>query len=160
MLALKIIKDLLKSGKGTIPLIVLFAVGILFVFFSDRQEVETVVKETVNPEFNFYEYERDLESKISEHLNNLNGVSQCETIVVLDCSYTYEYVRINSDDILVCENDDYDVPIIESIIAPEIKGVSVICIGGNDPTIKKDITDMLTSLLNISANKIWVGGKQ
>lgn len=158
---MKKIIEILKSGKGIIPLVVLFLAGVFLVFFSDQTDNSQVpVDYSVNEAFDFNEYEKALEAKISEQVNKISGVSQCEAAVILERSYVYEYVRLDNGDVLVCENDGYEIPVVECLVAPEIKGISVICSGGNDPQIKKQITDMLIALLDVPSNKIWVGGKE
>ena len=64
---MKKIIEILKSGKGIIPLVVLFLAGVFLVFFSDQTDNSQVpVDYSVNEAFDFNEYEKALEAKISE----------------------------------------------------------------------------------------------
>jgi stage III sporulation protein AG len=41
--------------------------------------------------------------------------------------------------------------------APEVRGVAVICKGGDQISVQKKIISLLASLLSIPTNKIYVG---
>ena len=150
-----------KSGKGIGVFAILLAAGFLLIFFSDFSgKDEKNIENTVSEEFDFAEYESALESRLSQKINSVYGVSDSSVIVVLDSSYTYEYLEMSSGNILVCESDGNEIPVPVKRYAPKVRGVAVICKGGDDPENKKTIIQLLSSLLDIPSNKIWVGGKE
>lgn len=40
---------------------------------------------------------------------------------------------------------------------PAVDGVSVLCEGGDDPAVRREMTDLLSSLLGIGTNRIHIG---
>ena len=153
--------EIFKSGKGIGVLLLLLVAGFLLIFVSDLSGKDKNNSQTaVSEEFDFAEYERILESRLSDKINSVYGISDSKVIVILDSSYTYEYLEMSSGNILVCESDGDEIPVAIKRYAPRVRGVAVICKGGEDPENKNKITQMLSSLLDISSNKIWVGGKE
>ena len=49
-------------------------------------------------------------------------------------------------------------PVIVKELCPAIKGVLIVCEGGNDPSVKEDIINSVSIALGISKNKIHVTG--
>ena len=46
--------------------------------------------------------------------------------------------------------------LIKTEIQPKIKGVVVVCQGGNEPLVNQQITNVLTTVLNISSSRVFV----
>jgi len=44
------------------------------------------------------------------------------------------------------------------IVTPTIRGVAVICTGGDNPLIQQKIINMLSALFNLPTNRIFVSG--
>ena len=43
--------------------------------------------------------------------------------------------------------------------APDIVGVGVVCTGGMDPTVRREVTSLLSAVFGIGSNKIYVTGR-
>lgn len=152
--------DLIKKGK-IIPLaLTALVIGVLLLMFADKDKSRENEVEINQFEFDFSSYESSLESRISAMLNRLEGVSECETTILLDCSHTVEYVRDNDGSVFVYEYDGSDMTLVECKLAPKVRGVAVVCMGGDRAEVKAQITQMLCSLLDLSTNDVWVGGKE
>lgn len=110
-------------------------------------------------------YSKILEEKLTELLESAEGVGKVKVVVTLDCttqsvwatnektdekSHAVEYVIINGNE------GDEAVPVKE--IYPRVRGVAVVCAGGNDAKIKKRVTELICAALGIAANKIAVSG--
>ena len=54
------------------------------------------------------------------------------------------------------QNGTQKEPILSSVGAPPIKGVSVVCKGASDAKIRLRITNLISSTLNLSENQIYV----
>ena len=157
---IKNIAERLKSGKLLPIALIVLAIGIVLMLFVGKGNDKEKEIITNGFTFDFNSYENDLESRISSKLNKLEGVSECETIIILDQSYKFEYVRDDSGEIFVYENDDVEMTLTEREVAPRVRGVAVICRGGERAEIKQKITEMLCALFDISTNDVWVGGKE
>lgn len=139
---------------------VLLAAGLFLVFFSGSGKSGGGESYINRESFDFYEYEERLEKRLEEKINSIGGVSSSEVILLVDTSYIYDYLRDENGKIVITEIGGDDMPVSESESAPKIRGVAVICKGAENAQLKKEIVDMLSALLGISTNNIWVGSKQ
>jgi len=110
-------------------------------------------------------YSDKIEEKLEELLAFANGVGNVRVVVTLDCSdetvyaqntdvkgdgYSGEYVIIASD------GEEGGVRVKE--IYPKIRGVAVVCDGGDNIAVKKRVTELVSGALGISSGKIVVSG--
>ena len=51
-------------------------------------------------------------------------------------------------------NNEEGLPL--KVILPEIKGIAIVCTGGENPVVKEQIISSLSALFNISSNRISV----
>lgn len=79
-------------------------------------------------------YKSSLESRLSDFLQKMNGVGECEVFVTLE----------GSD-----ENVDGT--------GMSVRGVAILCSGGSNAKVKSDITELLCRVFGISQTKISVG---
>jgi len=47
-------------------------------------------------------------------------------------------------------------PLVETRLEPEVKGVAVVCEGGDDVTVIRRITDLVSVVLNLPSNRVCV----
>ena len=57
---------------------------------------------------------------------------------------------------IIVDAADGKQPLVETHIEPEVKGVAVVCEGGDDITVIKRITDLVSVVLGLSTNRICV----
>lgn len=145
----------LKSNKAFIVTVLLASVGIILILISGSRD-KSCVSNTEQINFDFDKYESTLEKRLEEKINKIDGVSSCDVILLIETSYIHDAKNGSSYSDLFGTGSESD-RISES--APKIRGVAVICVGGGEARVKKDITDMLSALLGIPTNKIWVGSK-
>lgn len=79
-------------------------------------------------------YKSALETRLSEFLQRMNGVGECEVFITLEGSE---------------ENIDG--------MGTSVRGIAVLCTGGGDSKIKSEITELLCRVFGISQTKISVG---
>ena len=46
--------------------------------------------------------------------------------------------------------------LIKTQLQPKIKGVVVVCQGGSNPTVSQQVTSLITTVLNITSNRVYV----
>lgn len=141
--------------------IIVIAAGALLLILSSgsKNESEGAVLQNLE-RFDFAEYEEKLERRLEEKINSIEGISSCEVMVLVESSYVYDYLLDDNGSIVMSEIGGDETPISEKERAPQIKGVAVICKGAKSAQRKKEIIDMLSALLNIPTNNIWVGSKE
>jgi len=115
-----------------------------------------------------------LERKLCELLKRVNGVSEPFVMLTLDSSSEYIYASkqsvkessskdgeiiqkdIQKDIILYEDEKKSKSPILVKEIQPKIKGVAVICRGISDSNTQLKIINLVSTALNIPANKVYV----
>ena len=147
----------IKSKKTW--LIIGTAAGIIMIIFS------MVVPNGKDTDESFEYYSVELETRIRELISHIAGVDDVSVMITLDCGSEYVYAQ-NSDasdgrvisDYVVISADGGDAPVQLKEIYPRVRGVAVVCSGGDTVAVKTKITELLTASLGISSNRITVCG--
>lgn len=87
-------------------------------------------------------YGDNLEKELKEIISKISGVGRCEILLTMENSVEYVYLS----------NGDTKTKSIE----PTVRGVAVVCDGGENPVTKEKIIDVVTKALNISSSRVSV----
>lgn len=138
------IKELIKSEKG---IKIIFAAGLILILviafsglFTGRS-AKNNEKERGTVE-SFADYESGLEQRLTEILSEIEGVGNVKVMITLDKTEQTEYGR-NSDMLI-------------SVTAPEVRGVIVVCDGGDSVNVKEKVTDAVSGIFGINTLHISV----
>ena len=111
-----------------------------------------------------YALEDELERKLEEFLETVEGVGKTEVCIMFDLLAETSYAVNEEADsneqssvYVIIENADGSeggLPIC--VRAPQIRGVAVSCEGGASAKVKNEVTALLTASLGISANRVHV----
>lgn len=135
------LSTLLSSDKARIVFVVIGLCAILLIFISGQFENKKDTKE-ITKEMSSSDYCENLKEELTEMIENLEGVGDAQVLLTLESSY--EYIYLDDDKTLT------------KILEPKIRGVVVICAGGNDPVVKERITKLLSTILSVSTSSISV----
>jgi archaellin len=110
------------------------------------------------------EYELQLERRIEELCLSLDGINSAKALVTLDGGTEEIYAsnsRAKTDD--RSGENSVEYPSSSDALRlgekyPEIRGVAVVVSGGESAQVRKNVTELLSSSLGISSNRIAVGG--
>ena len=126
------------------------------------------------------EYTKKLERQFESVLANVSGVGRVKVMITLDTSSekvtlsdpVYKNESVNeteadgsvksqtnsesSPQTVFSEKDDVKDPYVVKEIEPVIKGVLVVCEGGDNDSVKKEITSAAEVLLGLESHKIKV----
>ncbi len=149
------LKSLLRSKTGILICIsLLCAILLLFIgSCSDDKRSDSTCSNSIS------EYESDIESRLKLLISSLNGVGEVEVMVVLDCGGEYVYAQ-NTEVDQDGEKSEYfteDDPLLLKERTPEIKGVAVVCEGGDDYDLQTKIIELVSRSLDLSSGHIFVG---
>jgi stage III sporulation protein AG len=114
-------------------------------------------------------YSEALEEKLERLCCSIDGVSFARVLVTLDGGSEYVYAentesRKSSDstntarDYLIIEGKSGSSPVVISEIYPKIRGVAIVCTGGDEPVMREKIVSLVSAALGISSNRISVAG--
>ena len=168
----KIVTELIKSNK-TIMLIILALIGILMITAggmfqkSDEDKEKDVFDEKV--------YIEDLEKRIGEMVSSIKGAGESRVVINIISTTESVYVKENKksydsssekskseteDSVLtMTDSSGNEYALVTKQIMPQIGGVTVVCDGGEDATVKASVINAVCTVLNIGANKVCVIAK-
>lgn len=135
------LKEYIKGDKRIKLILILGVTVIILIAFSgiSGKKSETVSTASIGE---LSQYERKLEERLSDILSEIEGVGNIRVMITLDTSEESEYGK--SKDMLL------------SVKAPEVRGVIVVCDGGDNVIIKEKITSAVSGVFRISTTRISV----
>ncbi len=154
----------LKDKKVLIALAALALVGVLLLAWSGKNQEKSEQAagyQSLDPA----EYAREVEERVEELCNRVDGASSAYAVVTLKGGYRAIYA---SDTQSGSNSSKYSTVIIGSgsdegglLVGyenPEISGIGIVCSGGDDYNVRKNIISVVSSAFNVSSNKIFVSG--
>lgn len=165
----KIIK---KAGPMKLGVVVLCGILLLLLSYGGlgekkEEDKSTAVTGTTPLEENqtdMEQYKRKREQELKELLQKVNGVGKAEVMITLKGSNekvtlkdsTYKGEDTEEETVLIEDSDRNSSPYILQEKEPEVEGVVIVCEGGEDATIKREITEAVRALFQIESHKIKI----
>ncbi|MCD7774630.1 MAG: hypothetical protein LUG85_02170 [Clostridiales bacterium] len=173
-------KDFLEKIKRDKKLIIIMAVGLfgavlLLVssFDIDGDTAESSEETDCEPiVISSEDIEESLESRLKNMVESIDGAGNAEVMISVDSTGEYVYAENTKSDedadsysgeneiVIFEQSDGSDAGLIISVKNPEIRGVAVICDGGDSSSVKAEITKMVTNLFGIGSDRVYVGAKK
>lgn len=157
------IKEFWKRFK--LPTI-LFVFGILIIILSERssyvEKNDTSATDKITSE-DAEIYTEHLEKKIKALLSELEGVSDVSVLLTLDGGNELVYAENTSSgtvDYLIINSSDGEEPVLIRKIYSSVRGIAVVCKGGDSANIRRTITELLSSAFDLPYTKISVAGAE
>lgn len=165
------VSERFKIDARLIPVIILalcaVAALVASAFTSDEEEKELFEK-TSGGCSSSAGYVADIESRLCSLLSDIEGAGAVEVMITLESGEEQVFAR-DSDSSLdneadgdksIKEKSEYVIVDGQAVrvktVEPEIRGVAVVCEGGNDFTVKQSIVQAVTAVLGISAARVSV----
>ncbi len=151
-------------------LVILGLVGILLIALSEwlphrssREDVDTPTVSTVSVQ----QVELALEKRIMALIGQMDGVGDCRVMVTLESGSRFVYAADqtysntagstdSSEKTLLVETDSGPVGLLVTEIQPSVKGVAIVCDGGGDPAVCRQVTGLVSAAFNISSGRVCV----
>ena len=161
-------KFIQKVGVMRFMLVVVCGVFLLILSYSGEGEHSTT--EEVNTEVasdedrSLEKYKQAREEELKELLQKVDGVGKAEVMITLKASNEKVTLKdntnkgeTNEEKTVLVENSERDSsPYIIQEKEPEIEGIVIVCQGGYDSVIKREITDAVSALFSIESHKIKI----
>ena len=162
------INELFTNKKISIIFIVIFILGLLLVFVpSNDKEKKTPMEETLR--FDEEAYEKNLEKRLREIVEEIDGVGDVRVMITLEGSATYSYATDVAQDVSEKGNSKKESTVVlstgtsstkEAVISgytlPKVKGAAVVCSKELSATLKGKVIEVVSAALGISSAKISV----
>lgn len=110
------------------------------------------------------QYKKRMESELVELLRKVEGVGNVQVMLTLKASNEKVTLKDNTnkgdtneeETVLIEDSDRNSSPYVIQEKEPEIEGVVIVCGGGDNSVIKREITEAVSALFQIESHKIKV----
>lgn len=154
--------DILTRIKKDPIIPTLFLLGILLLVFGGTfSHSDDKGKAESSNEVIIKSYTEELEKEAAEIISRVSGVSNVSIMITLDGSSEMVYAENTSSasaEYLIINSSSGEEPVLIREIYSSIRGIAVVCNGGNDVSVKKTVTELLSCAFGIPSSKIFVAG--
>lgn len=177
------VKDIFKklsADKKTMFIVLAGIIGVLILvaseFIPEGEKAKEDEKEIQVSEYNIenhYEYAEMLEKKLTDLISSIEGAGATKVMLTLESSSEAVYAQndktdMESDDensekiskendyVLIKTDSSKEEALLLKIIQPEVKGVAVVCEGGDSIYVQQKIIETISAVFDINASKIKV----
>lgn len=166
------IKVLISDKKISAVLVAIVLVFIILLINNTEEKTKMPVNAettTMVSVLSINDIQSEIEKQLEEMIKNVHGAGNVRVMVSLSSSGEYIYAenskkenngdkQLQDNEIVIYESDNgSDEGLIVSVKSPEISGVAVVCDGGNSSVVRSEITNLVTSLFGIGADRVYVG---
>lgn len=158
-----------KQSKKTMFILLLGCVGMLLICLSEFIPEESGSTKIVSaePQADVSAREEELEKRLEGILSKINGAGETVVMLTFASSKEYFYAENFSEDrdetensreteIVIIDGENGEEPIVIKTAEAEIRGVLVICEGGENALVREKIIEALCALLDIPSNRVSV----
>lgn len=155
--------------------IIVFCIGaIILIVLSSFSNSETTTETIISAEYStFEEIAQSYEEKLAELLSSIDGAGQCQVMLTFENDGFVNYLvevttdyQITSDgdisdsyseEVIIINNQDgADETIVLSRQMPDVKGVAVVCEGGDNEIVKEQLYSAIKAIFDIGSSKISI----
>ncbi len=170
-------KKYLEKLKNPRVLIIIGILGIALIFLSSLGGSDAKASK-ISEDFSVEEYKESLEKDITRLVKSISGSRRVTVVITLESSINYNYAdtveesgeskndnnntaeksELKQGYITVKNADGSEQAILISKQMPEIRGVAIVCEGGDTPALNEKIQNAVTSALNITSKRVFIAG--
>ena len=154
--------DFLKSRGRAWILVGGVVLGALLLMFGSGWGEENVGAESesvMQRNEELEEYRTALEKRLEKICDAVDGVGSVEVMVTLECGYRTVYTADGGGDPVTVGTGSNQQALYRTTQPPTVAGVAVVCNGGNNAHVQRVLTDLISTALGISSNRVCVAGK-
>ena len=175
------IQKLFQSDKKIKIIFFVGIIGIVLIFVSSLFSTGKKEAAAKTDTFDSEQYINKLEERVLDMVTGISGVGSAKVMITLESTteYVYENERKENIDttkdyadgetkkeqeknnyeqnvILVQGSNGTREALLKTTIEPKVKGVVIVCQGGENIEVEKRVIDAVTTALDISSSKICV----
>lgn len=172
-----------KNPKFVKVIVIMGLVGIGLILLSgllpEKGEAEDIDTNSQVAYVSLAQYENDLEQSLADIISSIDGAGKTRVMLTMDSTVEQVYATdkimsqkdsvsnntetnkdtsANSTYITVELSDGTQQTVLLKEIQPKVRGVLVVCNGGDDSVVKEKIVDAVTKALDISSSRVSVAG--
>ena len=161
------VQTMKKSGKLTVAVLAV-ALGVVLLLLGNRRAEGNSNPSADSPPAGTVtrtteEYRADLEARMEAICGQVSGVGSVKVIVTLagGCEYVYATdkkltVGGESTSYITVGSGDSESLVYITERAPAIVGIGVVCAGGQDSTVRREVTSLLSAAFGVGSHQIYV----
>ncbi len=161
----------IKKDKKLLVIFIIAVIGIILLIVSElisASDIEENKEDYVSTDT----YVQSIEKKLSEIISSIEGAGEAKVMVTLETGEENIYAKeVKSDEQTngdkISSNYEYEYIVIKSgssnesgmllkVVEPSIRGVAVVCDGGDNASVRENIINTVSCVLDIKTNKISV----
>lgn len=163
--------DALNADKKTALIFIVGFLIIFLIFISEASNDNTDKETKPNNEISLDTYCNEMEDKVQSIVSSIDGAGKTKVMITIDETKEYIYAKNESsqnkssdnshnkdveNDYVIIEQNNDDSGLLVKTIEPKIKGVAIVCEGGDDPSVQQEIYSTVSALFNISTTRISI----
>lgn len=159
-------RDFIKSNKKTFICFIAGLLGLLLIFASEA--FPNAQKKNKDSEKTYVSYSNETEEKLADIISEVEGAGKTKVFLTIEESEEYVYAQNISSDKKdnAQQNEDKEYVIVDGnggksgllvkTVNPKIRGVAIVCEGGDDPAVQQRIYSCVSASLGISTARISI----
>lgn len=159
----------LKADKKSMLIIAIGILGMVLIFASELTDTDKT-DVTVNEKALIYD-ETVRKEELEKIISEISGVGRAKVMITYECTRESIFAcdtientqekdkKISSEHIIVDSGNTEEGLLIKEVL-PKVMGVAVVCEGGDNPTVKNEITMLIKAIFDISSNNISISEMQ
>ncbi len=171
------VKKIIQKPK---MLMILGVCGIALIFISSIFDNNTEKQNDAQKSSTYtaHEYCESLQEDVKNIVTGITGDKNPTVVITLESGMRYNYARADETDIssatgnatdqsseskkqsyiTIKTADGGEQALIVTEVMPEIRGVAIICVGGNSEIAAEKIKNAVTAALNITSKRVYISG--
>ena len=129
--------------------------------FHTQDEPSDVDSNDSNHEQSLLDYQAYLEGRVKSICESVSGVGNVTAIVTLDSGFESVYAietEEGNEQYVVIGSGSSASALLLTESPPAIRGIGVVCTGGNSATVRRELTSLLSAAFDIASNRIYITG--
>jgi len=163
----------LVQKAGMLKIVIVIVSGILLIFLSwgglsgkraPQEEKETTAGTETEPGNDLQSYQARIEKQVENILCRVEGIDDVDVMITLRASREKVTLKDNKRDaekseeetVLTEDENKKTSPYVIQEVEPEIEGILVVCAGGDNPSVQREIIAGISALFPVESHKIKV----
>ena len=161
-------KNQIKNQKNNqkiifVLLLAIIGVAILLIGAYSKNEEKTGADYYSEGSMDADAYAEYIEKRICELCERIDGVGEVCAVVTLDGGYSTVYAQNSQsgssgykNEFVLTGSGSSEKALLVGYSTPKVSGVGIVCRGGGNDGIKKEIISLISATFGVSSNKIYV----
>lgn len=104
-------------------------------------------------------YQKRLEGELEAVCESVAGVGKVDVMVTLGSGCRVIYVTDENGEVATTGTGSAQRAVYRTLQPPTVVGVGIVCKGGDNPHVQRVLTDLVSTTLGITTNRVFVAGK-